>query len=581
MGIFILVTLCTGWIFITSYERYVFGQYICSFAMPILDPVAITHFIQPNGVIITAKYSDIYESPLIKESVRIIGMKFIRSILIGLVISLFSGFGISRWLKKRGLSQTEDIPIKGDTIQSKDATRILINNQKLNSDLTLAGLPLIKDKETSHFLFHGTVGSGKSTAIKELLDQIRRRGERAILYDKGCDFMEEFFLPEYDILLNPMDNRGEAWDLWQECRDSADFDNLAAAQIPMPLSTADPFWVNAAKTIFSAAAFEMRKDPDRSVLKLLKYLLTADLDVLQTYLKGTVAETLVSEKIEKTAISIKSVLATYLKSMKYIKEGKSAFSIRQWVQNDAGSNWLFITSLGDKHETLKPLITSWLDIAINTLLSLPKNYNRRIWIILDEVTSLQQLPYLTQTLAESRKFGGCAILGLQNISQLSKLYGQDGAREISSLINTRAMFRQPDPDIAKWSALNFGETITDEIREGLSYGANTMRDGVSINRVETTKPVINFSEVMSLGDLQAFLRLPGKFPITNIDFQFKARKKKNNGFVLRHFDETRMHEVDNLIDKCLKPSVQKNEKVKVNKSPVKQSVSDPELIVDV
>ena len=549
--------------------------------MPILDPVAITHFIQPNGVIITAKYSDIYESPLIKESVRIIGMKFIRSILIGLVISLFSGFGISRWLKKRGLSQTEDIPIKGDTIQSKDATRILINNQKLNSDLTLAGLPLIKDKETSHFLFHGTVGSGKSTAIKELLDQIRRRGERAILYDKGCDFMEEFFLPEYDILLNPMDNRGEAWDLWQECRDSADFDNLAAAQIPMPLSTADPFWVNAAKTIFSAAAFEMRKDPDRSVLKLLKYLLTADLDVLQTYLKGTVAETLVSEKIEKTAISIKSVLATYLKSMKYIKEGKSAFSIRQWVQNDAGSNWLFITSLGDKHETLKPLITSWLDIAINTLLSLPKNYNRRIWIILDEVTSLQQLPYLTQTLAESRKFGGCAILGLQNISQLSKLYGQDGAREISSLINTRAMFRQPDPDIAKWSALNFGETITDEIREGLSYGANTMRDGVSINRVETTKPVINFSEVMSLGDLQAFLRLPGKFPITNIDFQFKARKKKNNGFVLRHFDETRMHEVDNLIDKCLKPSVQKNEKVKVNKSPVKQSVSDPELIVDV
>jgi type IV conjugative transfer system coupling protein TraD len=581
IGIFLIATFCISWTVVTSYERYVFSEYMCSAVMPILDSSAATDFTQPNGSVTSVKYTDINESAMVKEIVRIVGIKLLRAIMIGLFISIFSGYGISQWLKKRGLSQTEDIPVKGDTILSKEATRDLITKQKINSDLTLAGLPLIKDKETSHFLFHGTVGSGKSTAIKELLDQIRGRGERAIIYDKGCDFMEEFFLPDHDILLNPMDNRGEAWDLWQECRDSADFDNLAAAQIPMPLSTADPFWINAAKTIFSAAAFEMRKDSDRSVLKLLKYLLTADLDVLQTYLKGTVAETLVSEKIEKTAISIKSVLATYLKSMKYIKEGKSAFSIRQWVQNDAGSNWLFITSLGDKHETLKPLITSWLDIAINTLLSLPKDYNRRIWIILDEVTSLQQLPYLTQTLAESRKFGGCAILGLQNISQLSKLYGQDGAREISSLINTRAMFRQPDPDVAKWSALNFGETITDEVREGLSYGANTMRDGISINRVETTKAVINFSEVMSLGDLQAFLRLPGKFPITSIDFQYKARKKLNNGFVLRHFDETKMHEVNDLIDKFSKPTAQKSEATKVNRSTTKESVFDSELIVDI
>lgn len=553
--IFIIVTLSVGWMMTTEYERYVVGEFLWSTTMPILNPTASTSFIQPNAAVTTVKYSDINEAPLVKEIVRNSCLKLIRSILWGLLASVIVFLCVSRWLKKRGASQTEDVPVKGDSLLSKEETRDLIIKQKMNSDLILAGLPLIKDKETSHLLFHGTVGSGKSTAIKELLDQIRERGDRAIIYDKGCNFLEEFFIPNHDVLLNPMDTRGESWDLWKECRDSADFDNLAAAQIPMPLSTADPFWVNAARTIFSAAAFEMRNDPDRSVIKLLRYLLTADLDLLQKYLKGTVAETLVSEKIEKTAISIKSVLATYLKSMKYIKDEESPFSIRQWIQNESANNWLFVTSLGDRHETLKPLITAWLDIAVNALLSLPPDFKRRIWLVLDELTSLQQVPYLTQTLSESRKFGGCAIVGLQNYAQLAKLYGQDGAREISSLINTRAMFRQPDPDIAKWSAQNFGETIMDEVREGISYGANSMRDGISINRTETRKPVVSFSEIMSLNDLHAYIRLPGKFPITTIDLAYKARKKINDGFSLRHFDETHMKEIqviDEIVDTCVK-----------------------------
>jgi type IV conjugative transfer system coupling protein TraD len=582
IGIFLIATFCISWTVVTSYEGYVFSEYMCSAVMPILDSSATTDFTQPNGSVTSVKYTDINESAMVKEIVRIVGIKLLRAIMIGLFISIFSGYGISRWLKKRGLSQTEDIPVKGDTILSKDATRDLINKQKLNSDLMLAGLPLIKDKETSHLLFHGTVGSGKSTAIKELLDQIRRRGDRAIIYDKGCNFLEEFYSPNSDILLNPMDTRGESWDLWKECRDSADFDNLAAAQIPMPLSTADPFWVNAARTIFSAAAYEMRNDPERSVHKLLRYLLTADLELLQKYLKGTVAETLVSDKIEKTAISIKSVLATYLKSMKYIKDSDSPFSIRQWIQNESGNNWLFITSLGDRHETLKPLITAWLDIAVNTLLSLPPKFDRRIWLILDELTSLQQLPYLTQTLSESRKFGGCAIVGLQNYAQLSKLYGQDGAREISSLINTRAMFRQPDPDIAKWSAQNFGETITDEIREGLSYGANTMRDGISINRVETRKPVVSYSEIMSLGDLNAYIRLPGKFPITSIDLKFKDREKNNNGFILRHFDEVKMKEINQILESCDKPEISSaTNQIKQTKPKYKKKLSIDAHAMDV
>ncbi|MHB1948311.1 MAG: type IV conjugative transfer system coupling protein TraD [Gammaproteobacteria bacterium] len=576
-GVFLIVTLSISFIQISDYERYVLGEYTWSNVTPILNPGAKTEFIQPNGIKNLVKYSDIQASPLMKEIIRQTCVKLIRALLIGLMTGLVVFIGISRWLKKRGAEQTENNLLKGDKILSSADAKKIIVNKDLNSTLTLAGLPLIRDSETAHIFFHGTTGSGKSNAIKELLDQIKKRGDRAIIYDKSCNYLEEFFDPRYDYLLNPLDDRGLPWDLWKECRDAADFDSLAAAQIPMPLSTQDPFWVNAARTIFSSAAHEMRNDEDRSITKLLKYLLSADLNVLQKYLKGTPAETLVSSKIEKTAISITSVLATYLKSLKFVKDGDNPFSIRQWIKDEKEKHWLFITSLGDRHETLKPLISSWIDVAVNALLSLAPDPKRRIWLILDELTSLQPLPYLTQTLSESRKFGGCIVIGVQNYAQLAKLYGQDGAREISSLLNTRFMFRQPDPEMAKWSANNFGESILDEVREGISYGANTLRDGISINRIEVKKALVSYSEIMSLANLTAFVRLPGNIPVTNVNFVYKSRPQRNIGLLERRLKQDPEKE----ITKWLQVSTQNSLPLPENKQDEEKTKEDAvELSMD-
>ena len=554
--LFIITSFGLTYYFTNEYQRYLCLQYFLAQFNYFISISSKQDFINPSGEVTKVFSQQILHASFIHSALQEMIKAVVKAVTISLVIKGITFSSIYYWLKKRGKVQGEDNILKGDRIATCNETKNLIIKEKNNSDLILGGLPLIKNTETAHLFFHGTTGTGKSNAIKELLDQIRKRGDRAIIYDKSCSFLEEFFQPQNDVLLNPLDERGREWDLWLECRDSADFDSLAAAQIPMPLSTQDPFWINAARTIFSAAAFEMRNDPDRSIVKLLRYLLTADLDQIQTYLKGTEAEVLVSDKAEKTAISIKSVLATYLKSLKYVRDGKNAFSIRKWIQNDSANNWLFITSLGDRHETLKPLISSWIDIAVNALLSLSPNSDRRIWLILDELTSLQPLPYLTQTLSESRKFGGSVVIGVQNYAQLAKLYAQDGAREISSLLNTRFMFRQPDPEMAKWSATNFGESIIDEVREGISYGANTMRDGVSINHAESRKPLVSFSEIMSLANLNAYVRLPGRFPITLVDFAYTERKKRNIGLLNRYFDESKLKDVNQLIERCEKKNGQ-------------------------
>lgn len=514
-----------------------------------------SHFRQPftfpNGQIVIATVNQIISVPLVQETADTLNQAVQRSLWVGLVVWLLSVIAVLLWLKKRGEAYTADKPVKGDQLQDARAVKKIIRTQKRDSDLVfgIEQLPLPKSAELQHILVHGTTGTGKSTVIKALLDHIRRRGERAIVYDKSCNLVSQFYQPDCDRLLNPLDKRGADWSIWKECRDKTDFENLAAALIPMAATAQDPFWVNAARTIFAAAAYRCRQDSNPKILPLLRQLLTADLGQLQSLLRGTEAESLISEKTEKTAISIKSVLATYLKSLCYIHDDKNPFSIRQWIQqDDATAEWLFISSLGDRHESLKPLITAWLDIAVNALLSLPENPQRRIWVILDELGSLQQLPYLTSALAEARKFGGCFVIGIQSAAQLSKTYGFEGGREISSLLNTRFLFRIPDPEIALWAAKNLGETTIEEVREGFSYGANTIRDGVSVQRAEVQKPVVPVSEILRLNDLTCYVRLPGGYPITLLHMPYVERPVLQSAFLVREFEpDTERREVETLM----------------------------------
>jgi type IV secretory pathway TraG/TraD family ATPase VirD4 len=236
------------------------------------------------------------------------------------------------------------------------------------------------------------------------------------------------------------------------------------------------------------------------------------------FLKGTEAETLVSEKIEKTAISIKSVLTTYLKSLSYVKDDPGSFSIRRWIQGDGQHNWLFVSLMSDKQETLKPLISMWLDIPANSLMSLTPSDTRRIWMIFGELPSFQRLPYLPGAFAEARKFGGCLVAGMQSISQLRKEYGNHAAEEISNLCNTRIFFRDLSFESAQWASRELGESETGEVKENISYSKSSMRSRISLSNHRFQKQIVSPSDFMHLNDLEAFFRLLGLLPLTKIKF---------------------------------------------------------------
>jgi type IV conjugative transfer system coupling protein TraD len=428
---FVVYVLVVGYLKIPQYDKYVLGQLGAAKVFVFFDSNSKQQFRLKNGEEIKVYSKDLCGSVLVDNVIKQTRRTLIYTIIQGVAFTILLFYISYLYLYYRGKKQGETQHIRGDEFQDAKTVAGMIKKQGASS-IVIANLPMPKNFECGHIFLHGTTGTGKSVCIKELLDQIRARGEKAIIYDKGCDFTK-YYCREEDILLNPLDERTVSWHLWDECRDDADYDSLAAALIPMPSNNADPFWIDAARTIFATTARIMAKDNRRSMSFFLQTILSDDLVSLNRYLKGTEAASLVSDKIEKTALSIKSVLITYLRSLKYVKdytEGKKeAFSIRKWIRDDSQTNWLFISSLADKHESLKPLISMWLDLVANSLMSLKPSRSRRIWIIIDELPSLHKLPYLTEAFAESRKFGGCLVAGLQSISQLKKIYGQNAAEE--------------------------------------------------------------------------------------------------------------------------------------------------------
>ena len=401
------------------------------------------------------------------------------------------------------------------------------------SPYRIAGVPYPERAETQHTIVSGTTGSGKTVLISDLVAQIRKRGERCVVYDKMGSYTRAFFDPDRDALLNPLDARSPRWSPFYEARSPRDFDTMAAALIPQQKDTVDPFWVTAARQLFANGAGVLR---ERSVTEnrvLVEHLLKTDLSKLAEAMEGTVAQSIVDPDNPKTALSVRAMLTANIGALEYLPDTGAPFSIRDWISNDDRGGFLFLTSRGDQHASLRGLISTWLEIAVNAMLSLEQDDERRIWVVLDELPTLHQVPSLQPGLAESRQFGGCFVLGIQVVSALRDLYGRNGAETISGLCGTRVVLAAPDRDTAQWSADSLGRAEVEEVTEGFSYGANTIRDGVSLMPKRELRPLALASEIMQLESLYGWLRFPGPLPVARIRLNYVARPKAAERFMPR------------------------------------------------
>lgn len=486
-------------------------------------------FIYEDGKRQKVRSIDVLNDPWMKNQIGYVEDMLIYNLFLSFLLFLGTFVVFIIFWVWRGKARMKKEILSGSREASMfDVIKIMRQKNKL-SDLYLDKMPLLKDSETKHILLVGTIGSGKTNTFNHLLPQIRKRQQKAVIVDTTGVFVEKFYNPRTDIILNPLDARTQSWDIWRECENDIHADELAASLVPQALH--DPFWSDAARTLFVETLKKLKQSSRPSLKSLIDYAINQPLSEIQSFYAGTSAAALVDKASDKTAASIRVNLATYIRCLFLLKESTSPFSIRKWMQDEKQTGWLFLTAMPDQRETLRPLLTTQLNVAINSLMGLRPDHDRRVWFIIDEKPSLNKVEALPKALAEIRKYGGCIVAGLQNISQIDKLYGHEVRKTMSSLYNTKVFFRSPDSDTAQWIAKTVGDHEIMESSEGISFGAHQMRDGVSINEQQKSKAVIPYTEFMSLPDLSAYIKLPEDYPVTRITFSYKNIENRNMAFV--------------------------------------------------
>ncbi|WP_156452217.1 type IV secretion system DNA-binding domain-containing protein, partial [Novosphingobium sp. CCH12-A3] len=379
----------------------------------------------PSGEVVRAPVGMVASHP----DVVIAWNKLMRAIWGSLFISLFVAVPIAVWFvdfsKRRGKSILEERHQRGAMlVDAAELTNVINahNRDMLGAEIaerlpgksfdevmkmslatrkeagihhvySIAGVPFPWRTEQAHTIMIGSTGTGKTTQMRALIAQMRARRDRAVVFDLTGAYVEAFYNPQTDTILNPMDERCPSWSVFAEAKNHADFTGIAAALLPADGGGAEPFWMLAARTLFVETCIKLIKLGEATNQALASKLMMADLKEVHKLLEHTVADPLTAPEAAKMAESIRAVFNTNAQALRFLPEGKEAFSISDWIraENKPGSI-LFITSSHNELVLNRALLSLWMNLAVHTLMRLPRTRDLRTWFFFDEVHALHRLP---------------------------------------------------------------------------------------------------------------------------------------------------------------------------------------------
>jgi len=317
--------------------------------------------------------------------------------------------------------------------------------------------------EFEHMLILGSQGSGKSSLVRSILQQIEKRKQIAVIIDPECEFVQEFYRPERgDYILNPLDERAPFWSPWLEFRDeqkAMDVQAMAASLVRGRASRPEQaYW----QTI------------SRRLLEKLFHQ-TTNLQTLQGLLE-----------LDKSDARTGAMNAIWPLSLLQTEHPEARrWSAVSWSSKRDG--WLFLTSTEDSRPAIQALQGIWLDLLIRRLMS-NEIGAAQTWIVADEVATMGYQPQLEQSLiTRGRKRGLSVILSLQNIAQLRAIYGHDPTITLASQPGTMVLFKCREPETAQWASDLIGKH---EVSDG------------KINRLEN---LVLASEIQTLPKFHAYI----------------------------------------------------------------------------
>lgn len=448
-------------------------------------------------------------------------------------LSLFTLYPFVIWrFHARAKEQVRDKFIRGArSIKARKLKRAIRRNGE-TADLPLGSVKMPLSAETKHCFIIGRPGVGKTVAISAIVERLRERGDKGIVYDFKGDYLSKLYDAEKDIIFNPLDLRSQGWSLFNDIETHMDIDAVSHSLIPSDLT--DRFFNEGARDVFAGILHYLYEDNLKTNADIWKAATTRGKEIADRLEKTKGGERgfrNVEDASGKQALSIFAVFMQYAKAFEYMANADGDFSITKWLKNDK-PGFIFVTNYSDIRDTLRPILSLFVDLVGRKLLSMQEDHKRRVFFILDEFGTLQRLPTIVQLLTLSRSKGGSCWIGIQDVGQIDKIYTPSLRQSIVNACGSSLTFSVADPDTSKFLSDKIGEAEYLEIEETSSMGTSENRDGITLVRRKQVRKIVLPSEIHNLPDLTAYLKLPN-YDLTRTQFSFVDRKNITEPFVMR------------------------------------------------
>ena len=361
-----------------------------------------------------------------------------------------------------------------------------------------AVLRIPRANEAQHIEIIGDTGSGKTTLIMQMLQQIKERGDSAIIYDPACEFVRRFYDPDRDVILNPLDKRCPYWGPAEELRRKAEAKAIAASLYQPTSDKKGEFFTETPQKIF-AHLLTFGPTPQQ----LVEWM--SNPEEIDKRVQDTELASILAPGAQQQRAGVLASLGLIADSLRLLptkaQAANRSWSATQWAEKREG--WIFITSKPAEREALRPLQSLWIDLLVLRLLNTPEPNQKSVWFVLDELASLQRLPQLHTAITENRKSKNPLILGFQGKAQLEVIYGHM-AEVMLSQPATKIFLKTTEPKAAEWVSKAIGNVEIERMKETHAQGR---REGKSFTLDRQTEPLVMDSEISGLADKHAFLKL--------------------------------------------------------------------------
>lgn len=500
----------------------------------------ITASFSPNPTIRVRYNGTAYRLP----ARAVIADRFYRAALSGAVYEACVGglLGFAVWLscmflfrgavKRRREWALRDRIIAGTLVTTEKQLAKLTGADADSRALAIGAVPIPSRLETRHLSIIGTTGSGKTTALRQILDGIEARGEAALVYDTSGEFIAHYYRPERgDVILNPFDARCAYWSPFGEIAHPADADRIANQLITETGQSDRDVWLETSRILVANMIRALWREGKGTLPDLLNALQDRTKDDLKIWLAGSSSARTFADDADRATGSVLFMLAKAANLIQFLRveySGGAPFAFRDFIHgldNRTGVRpWIFVPRKEDYFEASKPLLACWLECAASAVLGLPPSPNRRIWFVLDELADLPRVDNLARLLPEGRKFGAAVVLTFQALGQMRHRYGPQIAESMLGCCNTKLFLQTIDSETRRWASQSIGEceveiqTMTDALADGDE--ART-----TLGKMRKMRPAVLESE-LRLPKFEGYLLFPDGLPV--------ARVKLTDDHIARH-----------------------------------------------